>query len=427
MNEMTTMTDQTQPSQGLLGNIGGLLSSPAGMGLLAAGFGALSSRNPWVGLSRGGQMGLLTYADATQRQLQEQQAKKQETWQKTQQDWMTQDRIRQEEERKKRQTFLDQVLPPQPAPTQQQEPNSTALEPGGITPSTQPPAVSLPPQANHERSTTGISPVNPIEAIRNNFSIEEAAQLRALSQPQKPSYLTAKPGEMLIDPLTMKPVFSAPKESTPTEVSRLISEMESLPKDSPQRALYEAALRKTTTHAPGTNVNVSTGQKGLDNEFKLRGEFKGEPIYKAHQEMDSAYRQIKQSLGQANPAGDLAGATKLMKLLDPGSVVRESELGMAMQASGLMDRLQNYGNMVITGEKLTPTQRKEFQELADALYGESIKQFNGKRSEYERLGSEFGLNASRALGPSVPQIQSLPKLPQQPVRRKYNPQTGKIE
>lgn len=157
-------------------------------------------------------------------------------------------------------------------------------------------------------------------------------------------------------------------------------------------------LKLGLAKAGASNVSINTGQKGLDNEFKLRGEFKGEPVYKAHQEMQSAYSQIKQSLAQESPAGDLAGATKIMKLLDPGSVVRESELGMAMQASGLMDRATNYANMVITGQKLTPQQRKDFQKLADALYSESVKQFNSKRSEYEKLGGEYGLNAGRALG-----------------------------
>lgn len=161
------------------------------------------------------------------------------------------------------------------------------------------------------------------------------------------------------------------------------------------------ALNKARAGAAQNNVRVNTEQKGLDNEFKLRGEFKGEPVYKAHQEMQSAYSQIKQSLAQASPAGDLAGATKIMKLLDPGSVVRESELGMAMAASGLMDRASNYANMVITGQKLTPTQRKEFQTLADALYGESVKSYNAKRTEYDRLGGEYGLNAPRAIGPEA--------------------------
>jgi hypothetical protein len=170
------------------------------------------------------------------------------------------------------------------------------------------------------------------------------------------------------------------------------------PDGKPNSTLIGVKTGLAKAGAASTNVNVSTGQKGFDNELKLRGDFKGEPVYKAHQEMQAAYSQIQQSLKQATPAGDLAGATKIMKLLDPGSVVRESELGMAMAATGLLDRAQNYAQNIISGNKLTPKQRIEFQQLADALYGESVKAYNAKRGEYTKLGAEYGLNADRAIG-----------------------------
>jgi hypothetical protein len=150
--------------------------------------------------------------------------------------------------------------------------------------------------------------------------------------------------------------------------------------------------------APSVSVPINMGQKGLDNTLKLRGDFRSEPVYKAHQEMQSAYSQIQQSLKQASPAGDLAGATKIMKLLDPGSVVRESELGMAMQASGLMDRVVNYADNIVKGTKLTPTQRADFQRLADALFSESVKQYNAKRAEYQGIAERNQLTVQDVLG-----------------------------
>lgn len=159
--------------------------------------------------------------------------------------------------------------------------------------------------------------------------------------------------------------------------------------------------RQSVASAGKSVTNINTGQTGFNNEMKLRDDFKQEPIYKAHQEVQSAYQQIKSSLGQKSPAGDLAGATKIMKLLDPGSVVRESELGMAMAASGLMDRIANYAQMTLNGTKLTPTQRKDFQDLADKLHDASVQQFNTKRKDYETLGKDYGLNSGRALGPEA--------------------------
>jgi hypothetical protein len=150
--------------------------------------------------------------------------------------------------------------------------------------------------------------------------------------------------------------------------------------------------------ARGTNVSVNTGQKGFDNTLKLRSDFRSEPIYKAHQEMQSAYSQITQSLQKGSPAGDLAGATKFMKILDPGSVVRESELYLAMQANGLLDRVTNYAEKIIKGTKLTPEQRKDFQSLADSLYAESVNQYNTKRTEYKGIADRNGLSEADVLG-----------------------------
>ena len=89
-----------------------------------------------------------------------------------------------------------------------------------------------------------------------------------------------------------------------------------------------------------------------------------------------------------------------MKILDPGSVVRESELGMAMAASGLLDRVQNYASMVMSGQKLTPTQRTDFQRLAESLRTDSEKQYNNKRKEYEAIATRNGLNVDDVLGPA---------------------------
>ncbi len=228
-----------------------------------------------------------------------------------------------------------------------------------------------------------------------------AMRVQQAMQKEAPQPIISKPGEIARD-ASGKILWSNPDPAgKEPEAIRALKAIygEGTPE-------YGAALKQygqqMTTHQPGTSVSVNTGQRGLDNTLKLRGDFRGEPVYKAHQEMQSAYAQIQQSLKQASPAGDLAGATKIMKLLDPGSVVRESELGMAMAASGLLDRVQNYASMVMTGTKLTPTQRKDFQTLADALYGESVKQYNAKRAEYEGIANRNQLPVQDVLGaPSV--------------------------
>jgi hypothetical protein len=154
-------------------------------------------------------------------------------------------------------------------------------------------------------------------------------------------------------------------------------------------------------------VDMTGGQKGFENEMKLSGAFKQEPIYKDFSDMKSAYGQVVSSLAQGTPIGDVAGATKVMKLLDPGSVVRESELGIAMAAAGRMDLLQNYFNNLMTGQKLTPTQREDFKRLSNELYAAAGQAYNNKRGEYEQFGKTYGFkNLDTALGApaTVPSI-----------------------
>jgi hypothetical protein len=143
---------------------------------------------------------------------------------------------------------------------------------------------------------------------------------------------------------------------------------------------------------------MGAGQKGFENEMGLKKMFSAEPIYKDFSDMQSAYKQVQSSLKQENPIGDVAAATKIMKLLDPGSVVRESELGIAMAATGKMDRLQNYVDNWTKGTKLTPTQRQDFNNLATELYAAAGQTYNMKRNEFADFGAKYKLDANKALG-----------------------------
>jgi hypothetical protein len=285
------------------------------------------------------------------------------------------------EELKRRQAM--QQLPAQFART----PAQTALaNGGGPTVANARVAESAQPSFDYQGYANSLAQYDPVAAL----------QLKESLKPKEKAPIKLGAGDTLVDPATFKPIASAPEKEP--EQLRTLGIIYG--KGSPQyQKAAEALATKMTTHQPATQVSVNTGQKGFDNTLKLRGDFRSEPIYKAHAEVASAHAQIKQSLKQGTPAGDMAGATKIMKILDPGSVVRESELGMAMAATGLLDRVTNYANMVVTGQKLTPRQRQEFQALADALYAESEKTYNAKRGEYQGIAERNQLNVMDVLGP----------------------------
>jgi hypothetical protein len=146
-------------------------------------------------------------------------------------------------------------------------------------------------------------------------------------------------------------------------------------------------------------------------EGDLRKEYNALPDVKAYNEVNTAYNQIKVATQRPSPANDLAAATKFMKLLDPTSVVRESELIMAVQASGLADRISNTGNRILNGEKLTATQRKDFFDAATQFYKIAEDKKRAIDTQYTNIGIESNLNYKNI----IPGIKT------------FNPKTGKFE
>jgi hypothetical protein len=174
---------------------------------------------------------------------------------------------------------------------------------------------------------------------------------------------------------------------------------------------------------PSTQQNTLSTQPGMIKrrgltepdkrvrEGDLRKEYNGLPDIKAYNEVNTAYNQIKVATQRPSPANDLAAATKFMKLLDPTSVVRESELIMAVQASGLADRIANTGNRILNGEKLTATQRKDFFDAATQFYKIAEDKKRAIDTQYTNIGIESNLNYKNI----IPGIKT------------FNPKTGKFE
>tara|TARA_R110000744_G_scaffold12215_2_gene36465 strand:- start:1074 stop:2327 length:1254 start_codon:yes stop_codon:yes gene_type:complete len=79
----------------------------------------------------------------------------------------------------------------------------------------------------------------------------------------------------------------------------------------------------------------------------------------------------------ARGVGDLALVFNFMKLLDPGSVVRESEFRAAAGAGDLGSKIQNFINKPFTGALFTPTIRADFVERAGKFYQGRAKIYKG--------------------------------------------------
>ena len=151
------------------------------------------------------------------------------------------------------------------------------------------------------------------------------------------------------------------------------------------------------TQAPIIKKQAQTKQDIFKQEQDARKDYIATPEVKAFNEMKSAYGQINAGLNAVSAAGDLTAATKFMKLLDPGSVVRESELYIAMDATGVLDKATNYYSRLSRGEKLTPSQREDFRNIATQLYKAAENTKLNYDKQYEEIARSNNLDPSKII------------------------------
>jgi hypothetical protein len=158
--------------------------------------------------------------------------------------------------------------------------------------------------------------------------------------------------------------------------------------------LAENALSMTPAEIQSaiSDIRKKDADFRLTSETDLRKEYSSLPAIKEFSTVQTAHKQITNALSNPSAANDLAAATKFMKLLDPGSVVRESELGMAMAATGAIDLMGNYLQRLQNGERLNPAQRADFKKAAELAYRAAEDTYNQIGGQYVALANRYNLN-----------------------------------
>jgi len=141
-------------------------------------------------------------------------------------------------------------------------------------------------------------------------------------------------------------------------------------------------------------TGTKTAKDAFDQEQKIRNEFRNET--KTFIDINDAYGRIQSSAVDPSPAGDLSMIFNYMKMLDPGSVVRESEFATAEGAASVPERLKGAYNKVISGRKLTPQQRADFTNRAGKLYNEALTGFGKRKATFEKLAESYSLDPTKA-------------------------------
>lgn len=170
------------------------------------------------------------------------------------------------------------------------------------------------------------------------------------------------------------------------------------------------AKRQISQDIEGRKRFVDTGElvfkdvktpKDLESEIK-KDKTKFDQASKIRREVASAtavFSDVEDSFsrveaatsGEITAASDLALIFNFMKMLDPGSVVREGEFATAQNAAGVPDRISNIYNKMLTGERLNKNQRENFVKEARKQFDSALKVNNKRVKDFVSLGKRFGL------------------------------------
>lgn len=169
--------------------------------------------------------------------------------------------------------------------------------------------------------------------------------------------------------------------------NRLLSAKDKLDMDLKRQ---ELEYKKTKRTEDKTNSN-------LDYAMKLRKERSGLPVTKDTQSIATAYNKIQSAAAKPTAAGDLSLIFNFMKMLDPGSVVREGEFATAQNAAGVPQRVANVYNQILKGQRLSPSQREDFLGQAQGAYNAQIDVQKKVDANFSKLASEAGLDERQVI------------------------------
>jgi len=164
----------------------------------------------------------------------------------------------------------------------------------------------------------------------------------------------------------------------------------------PDGTVREVASGGEKLHSVKGNLVTSSGkvvysapltgeEKANPQEAGLRTSFLGQ--IQPHVQISQAYRKIEAAPETA--AGDMSRIFGYMKILDPGSTVREGEYASAENARGVPSTVMATYNKVLTGQRLTPQQRNEFTQSAGDLVNSQKQQFETQKDYYSKVASHY--------------------------------------
>lgn len=174
--------------------------------------------------------------------------------------------------------------------------------------------------------------------------------------------------------------------------------------------LFEAFQAKAGTKKEGEKK----GQLGKVEEG-LRGEV--QKLSKDFYQVRDAFSKVRGAAKNPSAAGDLSLIFGYMKMLDPGSTVREGEFANAENSGSVPERVRAQYNKAMRGERLADNMRRDFLERSEDIYKSQERIQKKIEEQYRALAERQGVSPENViLDMSVP-FEEQARMPKQPAKQ----------
>lgn len=162
------------------------------------------------------------------------------------------------------------------------------------------------------------------------------------------------------------------------------------------------ADREFLTTAPALKTKDEMNKLELENFTKIANRYKSEKSVDFYQKLRSTWQKIDVAYNDAyrveNPqVADVSMIFNYMKMLDPGSTVREGEYATARDTAGMPQGLRNAYNKAVGGGFLSDAQRRDFRSLAWNLFQKESSNVQELNERYKAQGDAFNVDVSTIL------------------------------
>lgn len=181
--------------------------------------------------------------------------------------------------------------------------------------------------------------------------------------------------------------------------SMLQAQKDAAAADKPMTVGKGATVYDPTTQTFRGATGAAGGPAELSDVLSLKKQ--AQPRMDMFRKVAQSGENIKANITRAGAFSDVNTLVSAIKVLDPESVVREGEVALPINTSGLWNELQSKVQQAQGQGFLTDTMKRDIAGSIDALLQTYERAYQDVASEYQPYSEDYGIDAQRIIGNPV--------------------------